>query len=342
LNSADNLLDAIKIKLTIDGDELMKLIYAPAAKLILLNKKWKRGKDKGFDIGTKTGFFKTKKQIEKPNPEDLNANVMLYTYDTSDVLYVQPITALGLTEEGVITMQYALEKAIEQIYNVEPVEIDARLMGSEENKNIMLYESAEGSIGVLKDIAHNPSKLKDIFIKAYQICGYDYESKLDMFPGRAKASYDDLLSYYNQMDHTKINRHSVVNALELLISSSPDDTIGGSYEGRYKELSKGLHHRSPGEKELLDYLFSNGYRLPDSTNHNMEQFFVQPDFVYDRERAIIFVDGGIHKKAIIKADDDKKRKIVELAGFDVLVWDYTSEPAEFFVARRQDVFRKVR
>jgi superfamily II DNA/RNA helicase/very-short-patch-repair endonuclease len=342
LNSADSLLDATKIKLTVDGDELMKLFYAPAAKLILLNKKWKRGRDDGFDIGTKTGFFKTKKQLEKPNPEDPIQNIMLYTYDTSDVLYVQPIKSLGLTEEGVATMQYALEKAIEQLYNIEPVEIDARLMGSDEYKNIMLYESAEGSIGVLKDIARNPAKLRGIFLKAYEICGYDYATKEDLFPTRPKASYDDLLSYYNQMDHTKIDRHSIIKALELLIVSNPDDTVGGTYEEKYEELKKGLHHRSPGEKALLDYLFENGYRLPDFTNHNMEQFYVQPDFVYEKEKALVFVDGGIHKKALNKADDEKKRKTIELAGFDVLVWDDTSEPVAAFVTRRQDIFRKVR
>lgn len=342
LNSADSLLDATKIKLTVDGDELMKLFYAPAAKLILLNKKWKRGRDDGFDIGTKTGFFKTKKQLEKPNPEDPIQNIMLYTYDTSDVLYVQPIKSLGLTEEGVVTMQYALEKAIEQLYNIEPVEIDARLMGSDEYKNIMLYESAEGSIGVLKDIARNPAKLRGIFLKAYEICGYDYATKEDLFPTRPKASYDDLLSYYNQMDHTKIDRHSIIKALELLIVSNPDDTVGGTYEEKYEELKKGLHHRSPGEKALLDYLFDNGYRLPDFTNHNMEQFYVQPDFVYEKEKALVFVDGGIHKKALNKADDEKKRKTIELAGFDVLVWDDTSEPVAAFVTRRQDIFRKVR
>ena len=336
------MLDATKIKLTVDGDELMKLFYAPAAKLILLNKKWKRGRDDGFDIGTKTGFFKTKKQLEKPNPEDPIQNIMLYTYDTSDVLYVQPIKSLGLTEEGVVTMQYALEKAIEQLYNIEPVEIDARLMGSDEYKNIMLYESAEGSIGVLKDIARNPAKLRGIFLKAYEICGYDYATKEDLFPTRPKASYDDLLSYYNQMDHTKIDRHSIIKALELLIVSNPDDTVGGTYEEKYEELKKRLHHRSPGEKALLDYLFDNGYRLPDFTNHNMEQFYVQPDFVYEKEKALVFVDGGIHKKALNKADDEKKRKIIELAGFDVLVWDDTSEPVAAFVTRRQDIFRKVR
>lgn len=342
LNSTDGLLDATKIKLTVDGDELMKLFYAPAAKLILVNKKWIRGKEEGFDIGAKTGFFKTKKQLEKPNPDDPSANVMLYTYDTSDVLYIQPIKSLGLTEDSVITLQYALQKSIEQHYNIEPIEIAARLMGSNENKNIMLYESAEGSIGVLKDIARNPIKLREIFLRAYEICGYNYITKEDKFPKRPKASYDDLLSYYNQRDHIKIDRHSIINALELLISSNPDDTVGGSYEEKYEELKKGLHPLSPGEKELLDYLFENGYRLPDFTNHNMEQFLVQPDFVYEKEKSLIFVDGGIHKKAILKADDDKKRKTIELAGFDVLVWDYTSEPVASFVSRRQDIFRKVR
>lgn len=342
LNATDGLLDATKIKLTVDGDELMKLYYAPAARLILLNKKWKRGKDDGFDIGAKSGFFKTKKQKAKPNPEDPIESIMLFTYDTSDVLYVQPIKSLGLTEEGVITMQYALEKAIEQLYNIEPVEIATRLMGSEENKNIMLYESSEGSIGVLKDIARNPVKLKEIFLKAYEICGYDFESKKDLFPNRAKASYDDLLSYYNQMDHLRIDRHSIIKSLELLITSNPDDTVGSSYEEKYEELKNGLHHRSPGEKQLLDHLFNNGYRLPDYTNHNMEQFYVQPDFVYEKEKALIFVDGGIHKKNVNKADDERKRKILEMAGFDVLVWDYTTIDVAAFVTRREDIFRKVR
>lgn len=342
LNSTDNLVDATKIRLTVDGAELMKLFYAPAAKLILLNKKWKRNNDDGFEIGTKTGFFKTKKNLEKPNPEDLPVNVMLYTYDTSDILYVQPIKSLELTDEGVITFQYALEKAIELYYNIEPVEISAKLMGSNENKNIMLYESSEGSIGVLKDISRNPAKLKELFLKAYDICGYDFSTKEDKFPNCPKASYDDLLSYYNQMDHVKINRHSIIPALELLISANPDDTVGISYEGKYEQLSKGLHHRSPGEKELLDYLFENGFRLPDYTNYNMEKFYVQPDFVYEKENALIFVDGGIHKNGIVKADDDKKRKTIELAGFDVLVWDVTSEKVDSFVLRRQDIFRKVR
>ena len=88
---------------------------------------------------------------------------MLYTYDTSDVFYIQPIKSLGLTEEGVITMQYALEKLLNNFTILNRLKLRLRLMGSEENKNIMLYESAEGSIGVLKDIARNPAKLRKYF-----------------------------------------------------------------------------------------------------------------------------------------------------------------------------------
>jgi superfamily II DNA/RNA helicase len=340
LNSADNLEDATKIKLTVDGDELMQLFYAPAAKLIMLNKKWKRGLGNGFDIGSKSGFFKTKKKED--NQEDPKVNVMLYTYDTSDVLYVQPVKSLGLNDEGVVTMQYALEKAIERTYNIEPVEIDAKLMGSGESKNIMLYESAEGSIGVLKDLSRNPAKLRDIFKEAYAICGYDFNTKEDMYPSRPKASYEDLLSYYNQIDHGKINRHSIVKALELLIAANPDDTIGGSFEQKYEELKARLHQRSPGEKTLLDYLYNNGYRLPDYTNHNMADYFVQPDFVYEREKALIFVDGGIHRNPVVMEGDRQKRSALIAAGFDVMVWDVISEEVSSFVARRQDVFRKVR
>lgn len=342
LNAVDGLADATKIRLIVDGDELMKLIYAPAARLIMLNKKWKKSIDDGFEIGTKSGFFKSKKQLEKPSADDPSQNVMLYTYDTTDVLYIQPVKALGLSDEGVITMQYALTKAIELYFNIEPIEIDACLMGSNENKNIMLFEATEGSIGVLKDLAKNPVKLIELFKLAYKICGYDYEKGIDLYPERPKASYDDLLSYYNQSDHLRINRHSIINALELLITSKPDDTPGSTYEERYEGLKKGLHLKSPGEAVLLNYLYDNGYRLPDYTNYNMEEYYIQPDFVYKKEKVLIFVDGGIHKKSAIKASDEKKRRLLELAGYEVLTWDDTEVKVDAFVASRQDIFRRIR
>ena len=342
LNTIDALKDAIRINLMADQQELMKLFFVSSAKLVMINKKWKDSNIEGYYIGEKTGFIKRQKDLDTPNPNDLPINIALFTYNISDILYIQPIKSLNLTRAGIITLQYAIQKAIEKIYNIEASEINTMLMGAGDNPNIMLYESTEGSIGILKDIANNPIKLKEIYTSAYEICGFDKNIKKDNFPERPKASYDDLLSYYNQSDHNVIDRYSIKNALELLMSVNPDDTKGSSYDEKYIQLKKGIHPKSPGEKQLLDFLYENGFRLPDHTNYNLEQFYIQPDFVYEKEKALIFVDGGIHKKEEIKIGDEEKRKHLKLAGFDVLAWDQMSEDLSSFISKRRDIFRKIR
>ena len=157
VNTIDALEEATKVNLLVDGQEMMKLFYAPSANITLVNKKWKKSNQEGFWIGEKTGFFKRQKEVENPNENDLPKNVTLYTQDTSDILYIQPIKSLGIGSSSTVTLQYAIEKAIEKVYNIEAVEIDSKLMGLAENPNIMLYESAEGSLGILKDLANNPN-----------------------------------------------------------------------------------------------------------------------------------------------------------------------------------------
>lgn len=342
VNTIDALEEATKVNLLVDEQVLMKLFYAPSANITLINKKWKKSNQEGFWIGEKTGFFKRQKEVDNPNLNDNPTNITLYTQDTSDILYIQPIKSLGIGSSATVTLQYAIEKAIEKVYNIEAVEIDSKLMGLSECPNIMLYESAEGSLGVLKDLANNPNKLKDIFLKAYEICGYDWVTKEDKYPDKPKASYDDLLSYFNQIDHGKIDRHSIVKALEMLIAATPDNTTGVSFIEKYKELKAGIHPQSPGEEQLLDYLYHEGYKLPDHTNYNMDEYYIQPDFVYKAARALIFVDGGVHKDKKVAAKDTKQRKILENAGFDVLIWKYLEEPIEDFILRNKHLFRKVR
>ncbi|MEM9022261.1 MAG: hypothetical protein AAGB22_00870, partial [Bacteroidota bacterium] len=55
--------------------------------------------------------------------------------------------------------------------------------------------------------------------RAYAICCY--QDGRDMHPQQEKheASYEDLLSYYNQRDHRFINRSLIKTPLELLLRS---------------------------------------------------------------------------------------------------------------------------
>jgi hypothetical protein len=61
-----------------------------------------------------------------------------------------------------------------------------------------------------------------------------------------------------------------------------------------------------------------------------------------RRNSLTGLEGEDGPILVVKIDDNKKRKKLELDGYDVLVWDYTSEQVDSFVSRRQDIFRKVR
>ncbi len=335
---------AKKILLKNSGELLLKLYYAPSAKIYQVNKKWRAAKDRdgnGFPVGERTGFFKRKKDLDKDDSKDPIKFIQLFTFDTTDVLYIQPVKALELKLEGVISLQYAIKRAIERIFQVESNEIGTYLMGNDDAKNILIYESAQGSLGILSQLAENGSKLHQVFEEAYEICGYDLKTKEDKFPQRPKATYDDLLSYYNQIHHTEINRHLVKPALEALLACEIDNSPTGNYDDHYVLLRKGLNVKAGGEKVFLEYIYKNGLRLPDHTNFNMAEYYIQPDFIF-KPNHVVFCDGGIHKKTDIKNEDLRKRKILENAGYDVLIWDELTETIEQFIQRRKDIFRKIK
>jgi hypothetical protein len=55
----------------------------------------------------------------------------------------------------------------------------------------------------------------------------------------------------------------------------------------------------------------------------------------------VFIDGSVHDKPEVKADDARKRGELRAQGMDVLVYRYDQDLAAF-VDARTDVFSKVR
>jgi very-short-patch-repair endonuclease len=255
------------------------------------------------------------------------------------MLYMQPVEALGLEgNPGVITLMYALKRAIENVFQAEQNEIGSWLMGEGELPNIMIYESAEGSLGILSQLVENTVLLKKVFTAAYEICYFDPETKQDTRPDLPKASYDDLLSYYNQRDHDKIDRNIIKEALEKLMNCEPDNAQHhASWDEQYEYLINHYDKQSVLEKKLIDYLYKNGLKLPDIAQFNIPDYYINADFVYKDERALIFCDGSVHDKQEQKDEDSHKRQLLIDAGYDVIVWHYI-EPVEKLVERRKDIF----
>ncbi|MCH6236658.1 DEAD/DEAH box helicase [Cognataquiflexum rubidum] len=344
--------------LKVSGHPLMNIIYCPATRLIQINKKWRSSKEQegeeaaGFTIGKVSGKWLKKSELQNDEREsDPAMTVHLYTTDTADSLYLQPVKALDLDEDGVVSLTYALKRAIEQVFQIEESEVGVWFMGPEDSRNILIYEAAEGSLGILSQLTKNPERLREVFTEAYQLMHFDLNSKTDKAPEKPKASYDDLLSYYNQRYHDKLDRHKIKSALELLMVCDVDSTGSGNSghvdrDSHYQELLERYDGNSTMEKKLIDYLYKNDLQLPDKAQANLSKIlglYVSADFVYlnpDKTiKTIIFCDGSVHDKNEVREDDNHKREILMERGIDVVSWHYT-ETLEALVKRRKDIFRK--
>jgi hypothetical protein len=334
-------LDRVRKAVARSGDsQLLNLRYLPAARLVYVNRKWRTSPHIGFPLGMVNGFWKSKipdspkDSAQQPERYEL---VSLTTSNTADALYIEPVQPLGLTAAGVISLQHALKRAIEAEFQVEPAEIGVVAVGNMASPNILIYEAAEGSLGILSRFADDPGVLHRVVRQAQKICRFDDADY------KAKASYDDLLSYQNQRDHKTLDRFEIKEALEKLLTCTVEvqtNAAYANYDAHYQGLLPFLDPNSALERTFLDHLHDHGLRLPDSAQKYTPGVYSQPDFFYD-PGTWLFIDGSVHDVPEVKADDARKRGELRAQGMEVLVYRYDDDLAAF-IASRPDLFFKIR
>lgn len=325
--------------------DLLKIIHGPSTNLIKLNRQWKRSPDEGFRMDKRTGKWLRNKDLENQEVAENAKSVMIFTTDTSDTLLIQPMDNLDVDKEQILNLSYALKRGIEHLFQVEDREIGVSIVGNPERPNILIYESAEGSLGILSQFIKTPQKLRELFEKTYEILHYDVTTRKETERGRElpKATYEDLLSYFNQRDHEIMDRRSIKDVLEYLIDCDFSETQeGGDRDSHYQSLLEKYDKNSGTELPLLKYLYKHCLALPDKAQVNVDGYYVSVDFVYETPvgPALLFCDGKVHDHDDIKAEDTHKRQLLIDAGYDVIEWHY-SESIEELVKRRKDIFRKV-
>ena len=316
---------------------LLNLRYIPAARLVHVNTKWRSQKADGFVMGMISGDWRSATPGEESNAREPFRLIKLWTSNLADALYIEPIQPLGLKSEGVITLQYALKRAIENVFQVEPNEIGVVTIGDPEAPNILLYEAAEGSLGILSQFVERVDAFQRVIEQAIAVCRFDDEGY------KGPASYDDLLSYYNQRYHKIIDRHLIQDALEKLRICNVEiqsNQSFSSYDEHYQTLLRGIDPTSSTERKFLDHLYQHGLRLPDAAQKTVEGIYVRPDFYYE-PRIWVFCDGTPHDQPAVMEDDEAKRQAILALGHEVWVYYYKDNLAEK-VAERPDIFRKVR
>ena len=283
------------------GSHLLNLRFIPAARLVSLNKGWRSQRTEGFPMGMTSGNWRPSMPEPDPDAREEYRLVKLWTSNLADALYIEPIQVLGLEPDGVITLQYALKRAIESVFQVEPSEIGVSGIGDPECPNILLYEAAEGSLGILSQFVDNVATFRKVIEAAEQVCRFDDEEY------KAPASYDDLMSYYNQRDHQRLDRFLIRDALGKLGLANIEIQASAAFQGyeeQYQHMLRHLDANSSTERTFIDHLYQNGLRLPDAAQKRVPGIYCQPDFYYE-PRIWVFCDGSPHDEVLVCASATK-------------------------------------
>lgn len=334
-----------------NGADLLNLIHGPATKLVKVNEGLRRAPNQnGFAIDPANGKWLSKTDVEKYGkevPPRSSKEVRLYTTLTADTLYLQPLSDLKLDTDGVVTLGYALKRAIERTYFLEENEIGMTVMGKGEVPNVMLYEATEGTLGVLSRLVKQGTDMTEVFTAAYELLHFDPATRKDTEPEEPKASYRNLLSYFNQRDHEKIDRHAVKAALERLMECEVLPMDGErDYDAHFHWLLGHTDASSDLERKFLKALHAKGLRLPNRAQVSLKTetgHYISADFSYelDGQVSYVFCDGSVHDSPEQKAEDLHKRTILRDAGYDVIEWHYLTAIEVLFDSRK-DIFKKVK
>ncbi len=223
------------------------LAYGPGARITRLNKGLRRRVNKtelGFWIDPISGFWSKSRDEEDQTPDPTVAPPQLIVpsvRDHKNALLVRPAVAT-YTDHTLPTVQHALLRGLETVFQLEQGEVLAEPMPSRDARSaFLLYEATEGGAGVLTRLVAEKDALATVARKALSVMHYAVPEDGGL-PNHANDLIDEpdtrcvagcyrcLLSYYNQTDHELIDRRDEA-AKELLLRLARATTQGLASSG---------------------------------------------------------------------------------------------------------------
>jgi len=204
---------------------VVTVAYGPGARITRLNKGLRRRANRtqfGFKIDPVSGYW-AKNNDEGNAATDPTAAprqwIVPSVQDHKNTLLLQ-FGGDDLPQTAVVTLQHALLRGIEAVFQLEEGEVLAEPMPSrDERTGFLLYEATEGGAGVLTRLVSEPERMADVAFEALRIMHFDLRDRATLpesleeladVDGTAcvAACYRCLMSYFNQPDHAELDRRS--------------------------------------------------------------------------------------------------------------------------------------
>jgi hypothetical protein len=235
-----------------DVSDIITIDYAQGAYISRINKGLRRRADKaeiGFFINPKTGVWVGRPKddgSEEERPDLLKQLIVPLVEDRKNALLVRFdddwLSDLGPdSEKTMTTLQHALARGIEAVFQLEEGEILVEPTPSrQERRALLFYEAAEGGAGALGQMVSEKDSIALVARKALEIMHFDPRSfdaarhdihalkemgEVDCVAG----CYRCVLSYFNQPDHEHIERRDedlqkILLRLAFSQTSAPEET----------------------------------------------------------------------------------------------------------------------
>ena len=224
-----------------DG-EIAHLAYGPGATITRLNKGLRRRANKsilGFRIDPVSGYW-AKNEEEDTEEHELDPTaaprqwIVPSVQDRKNALLFRPV-GNDLSEVTLTTVQHALLRGIEAVFQLEQGEMLAEPMPSRDVRSgFLLYEATEGGAGVLTRLVSQQTSLAEVAKTALQIMHFAvHDESLPESPTEladqpdtdcVAACYRCLMSYYNQPDHELLDRRDE-DARAMLLRFARGSTV---------------------------------------------------------------------------------------------------------------------